>query len=78
MSQRFCEATGKVANATRKDASRAMRDFQKRKGGAELSVYHCPHCGGWHVGRNGPALLSARFRRRVVSANQLAQGSHHA
>lgn len=54
--------SGKRAYDTRRDAERARRGLaekdtmprnkRRRQSIAEgLNVYHCPHCGAWHMGR---------------------------
>lgn len=43
-----CSITGKQSWAKEKQAKGAAA-VQMRKRPVELSVYKCPHCGGWHL-----------------------------
>lgn len=50
--QRDAACTGKHAFETRDMAVRVLKR-QKRRSGAtlRLTVYHCPFCHAWHIGR---------------------------
>jgi hypothetical protein len=47
-----CRATGKRRYQDRLDAMIALASAQASKHSArrdEKRIYHCPHCGGWHL-----------------------------
>jgi hypothetical protein len=44
-------ACWKIAYATREEAFLARQGVKRRAGHKGLSVYVCPECGSWHLGR---------------------------
>lgn len=55
---------GKISYQTKADANRAARRAQARQGGAKLEHFFCPHCQGFHIGRQNSTLrVSAKIRR---------------
>lgn len=57
-----CPTTMKVIHESQFDALRHMRRLGKREadGVANLTVYECPHCHGWHVGHIATPLYPQR------------------
>ena len=49
MTSATVQCLGKQRHSTQADALRHRRNLRRRNGG-KVSAYHCPHCGGWHVG----------------------------
>jgi hypothetical protein len=58
------DCRGKVAYPTKADAQRAAKRSQKRKGGPDMAHFFCPHCQGFHIGRQLPRFREAAARRR--------------
>lgn len=45
------QCDGKARHAEQAGARIALRRLREMHGHTgQLSPYHCPHCGGWHVG----------------------------
>ena len=55
---------GKISYPTKAAANRAARLSQKRRGGPVMEHFFCPHCQGFHIGRqNGALRVKAKMRR---------------
>lgn len=54
-----CPRTGKLSHQTAQQARGQLISLKRRRRGYNGRVYHCRHCGGYHVGR-----LSADARPR--------------
>lgn len=66
------DCRGKISYATNADANRAARRAQARQGGPKLEHFFCPHCQGFHIGRQNTAVShAAKVRRRLRM-----QGAH--
>ena len=48
----FCERTGKHRHLSRRKAVQHLAGVKKRIKNYNGMVYHCKHCGNYHIGRN--------------------------
>ncbi len=61
---RWCSHFAAVRHATRAAAKRHLDRLRRARGFAGKE-YACLHCGGWHVGRLGPALVHGNKKWRL-------------
>jgi hypothetical protein len=47
----ICPASGKIIHRTHAEAHRHKGGVMSRAGHRGLEAYHCPSCGGYHLGR---------------------------
>lgn len=69
---------GKLTYQTQPEAKTALAKVRERRGEArDLSVYHCEHCGGFHLGRRFSGRQHRAFidkRAKVKRYYQLVRG----
>jgi hypothetical protein len=59
-------------------AKQIARDMRRRHGETAIDAYHCPHCGGWHVGSSQPMPDERRKNMEKTTTQRGHYGSNEA